>query len=242
MKTPLETRGSRANDGRSARLGKKQPDGTHAHRIAHVPRIRPLPPHVQAVAVGALARRPWAVGRATSAGWGKGPSRVRKCMGARISACLVIPLDRRAGRAYSYWGIQQTHSGDGGQWTVGGSREPVAIIGMACRLPGARDPAEFYDLAVAGRGMFQPATALPGRPLRAALLDDWSIPQIPADDVPVPGRAAGARRHAGQPAGGWPRAADADRGGGRPRRGGPLHRGGQWRRGGKPGPFGKLTG
>jgi len=41
MKTPLETRGSRANDGRSARLGKKQPDGTHAHRIAHVPRVRP---------------------------------------------------------------------------------------------------------------------------------------------------------------------------------------------------------
>ena len=37
MKTPLETRGSRANDGKSARLGKKQPDGTHAHRIAHVP-------------------------------------------------------------------------------------------------------------------------------------------------------------------------------------------------------------
>ena len=46
MKTPLETRGSRANDGKSARLGKKQPDGTHAHRIAHVPRIRPLPAHV----------------------------------------------------------------------------------------------------------------------------------------------------------------------------------------------------
>src|SRR5260370_32827118 len=35
MKTPLDTRGSRANDGKSARLGKKQPDGTHAHRIAH---------------------------------------------------------------------------------------------------------------------------------------------------------------------------------------------------------------
>jgi hypothetical protein len=30
--------------------------------------------------------------------------------------------------------------------------------------------------------MFQPATALPGRPLRAAVLDDWNIPQIPADD------------------------------------------------------------
>ena len=39
MKTPLDTRGSRANDGRSARLGKKQPDGTHGHRIAHMPRL-----------------------------------------------------------------------------------------------------------------------------------------------------------------------------------------------------------
>jgi hypothetical protein len=35
MKTPLDTRGGRTNDGRSARLGKKQPDGTHGHRIAH---------------------------------------------------------------------------------------------------------------------------------------------------------------------------------------------------------------
>jgi hypothetical protein len=48
--------------------------------------------------------------------------------------------------------------------------EPVAIIGIACRFPGARDPAEFHDLAAAGRGMFQPAAALPGRPLRAAVL------------------------------------------------------------------------
>jgi hypothetical protein len=47
MKTPLKTRGSRANDGRSARLGKKQPDGTHADRIAHLPgvRLRPLRAH-----------------------------------------------------------------------------------------------------------------------------------------------------------------------------------------------------
>jgi 3-oxoacyl-(acyl-carrier-protein) synthase len=52
---------------------------------------------------------------------------------------------------------------------------------MACRFPGARDPAEFHDLAVAGRDMFQPVAALPGRPLRAAVLDDWSAPQI-ADD------------------------------------------------------------
>src|SRR5258707_3206898 len=54
--------------------------------------------------------------------------------------------------------------------------EPVAIIGVACRFPGARDPAEFHDLAVTGRRMFQPAAALPGRPLRAALLDDWTVP------------------------------------------------------------------
>src|SRR4249919_1614262 len=106
MKTPLETRGSRANDGRSARLGKKQPDGTHAHRIAHVPRIRPLPSHVQT-----------AVGWPGCGGWGKGGYHVRKCVAAGISACLVIPLDRSPGSAYSYRGI---HSGDGGQWTVGG--------------------------------------------------------------------------------------------------------------------------
>jgi Beta-ketoacyl synthase, N-terminal domain len=41
----------------------------------------------------------------------------------------------------------------------GNHGESVAIIGMACRFPGARDPAEFHDLAVAGRGMFQPAAA-----------------------------------------------------------------------------------
>jgi Beta-ketoacyl synthase, N-terminal domain len=61
--------------------------------------------------------------------------------------------------------------------------ESVAIIGMACRFPGARDPAEFHDLAVAGRDMFQPVAALPGRPLRAAVLDDWSLPRIADDPV-----------------------------------------------------------
>ena len=61
--------------------------------------------------------------------------------------------------------------------------ESVAIIGMACRFPGARDPAEFHDLVVAGRDMFQPVAALPGRPLRAAVLDDWSAPQIADDPV-----------------------------------------------------------
>ncbi len=60
--------------------------------------------------------------------------------------------------------------------------EPVAIIGIACRFPGARDPAEFHDLAVTGRQMFQPAVALPGRPLRAALLDDWTVPPVTHGD------------------------------------------------------------
>ena len=56
--------------------------------------------------------------------------------------------------------------------------EPVAIIGVACRFPGARDPAEFHELAVTGRRMFQPVRALPGRSLRAATLDDWAAPPI----------------------------------------------------------------
>jgi enediyne polyketide synthase len=61
----------------------------------------------------------------------------------------------------------------------------VAIIGMACRFPGAQDPAEFHELLVAGRRMFQPVDALPGRPLQAALLDDW-IPSVLFGD-PGPG-------------------------------------------------------
>src|SRR6267143_723631 len=108
MKTPLETRGSRANDGRSARLGKKQPDGTHAHRIAHVPRIRPLPPYVHAASARpGRGRAGWYAARVGGqvGGWGKGAHYVRKCMAVGISACLVIPLDRGSGSAYSYWRI-----------------------------------------------------------------------------------------------------------------------------------------
>src|SRR5262245_2107614 len=56
--------------------------------------------------------------------------------------------------------------------------EPVAIIGVACRFPGARDPAEFHELAVTGRRMFQPVSTLPGRPLRAATRDNWAVPQV----------------------------------------------------------------
>ena len=64
----------------------------------------------------------------------------------------------------------------------GNHGESVAIIGMACRFPGARNPAEFHDLAVAGRRMFSPAATLPGRALRAAMLDDRTVPQVAAGD------------------------------------------------------------
>src|SRR5580658_8263504 len=99
MKTPLDTRGSRANDGRSARLGKKQPDGTHAHRIAHPPYARPgagymvpharpgagyMVPHARpCIAVKGLYHRPEIHPRAKS-------------------ARLVIPLDERPASTYSY--------------------------------------------------------------------------------------------------------------------------------------------
>jgi 3-oxoacyl-(acyl-carrier-protein) synthase len=54
--------------------------------------------------------------------------------------------------------------------------EPVAIIGMACRFPGAGDPAEFHELTVTGRSRFEPTAGLEERPLHAALLDDWAVP------------------------------------------------------------------
>jgi enediyne polyketide synthase len=58
----------------------------------------------------------------------------------------------------------------------------VAIIGMACRYPGAGDPAEFHELLTAGRRLFQPADVLPGYPLHAALLDDWTVPPVSFGD------------------------------------------------------------
>ncbi len=66
--------------------------------------------------------------------------------------------------------------------------EPVAIIGMACRFPGAGDPAEFHDLTVAGRSSFEPTAGLDGRPLHAALLEDWAVP---FSDISGSGAGAG---------------------------------------------------
>ena len=64
-----------------------------------------------------------------------------------------------------------------------GPREPVAIVGLACRFPGADEPAGFHDLTVAGRRMFRPAARAPGGPLHAALLEDWGGPAADGDPV-----------------------------------------------------------
>jgi enediyne polyketide synthase len=57
----------------------------------------------------------------------------------------------------------------------------IAIIGLACRFPGAAEPAEFHDLIVAGRRMFRPLSGGPP-PLHAAPLDDWSASPGSFDD------------------------------------------------------------
>jgi enediyne polyketide synthase len=70
-----------------------------------------------------------------------------------------------------------------GQGDHGG---PVAIIGVACRFPGASDPAGFHRLSVTGRRMFRPVAAWPGGELHAALLDDWAAAPVSSGD-PGPG-------------------------------------------------------
>ena len=61
----------------------------------------------------------------------------------------------------------------------------IAIVGIACQFPGARDPAELHHLTLAGSRMFRPVpashttsggTALaPTKPGRAALLEGWTV-------------------------------------------------------------------
>src|SRR5580693_8525029 len=70
---------------------------------------------------------------------------------------------------------------------------PIAVIGIACRFPGARDPAEFHDLTVAGLRLFRPVSGTaPGRARHAALLDDWKATRAtsgaaePGSRDPVP--------------------------------------------------------
>src|ERR1035437_4878969 len=60
----------------------------------------------------------------------------------------------------------------------GDRRGPLPITGVAAGSPGASHPAEFQDVAVAGRRMFHPVTGLPGRPMYAALVADWTVPAV----------------------------------------------------------------
>ena len=70
---------------------------------------------------------------------------------------------------------------------------PIAVIGIACRFPGARDPAEFHDLTVAGLRLFRPVSGTAqGRARHAALLEDWKATRAssgaaePGSRDPVP--------------------------------------------------------
>ena len=62
----------------------------------------------------------------------------------------------------------------------------VAIIGMACRFPGASDPVGFHRLTVAAQPRFGPVTGWPGGELHAALVDDWAAAPASLED-PGPG-------------------------------------------------------
>jgi enediyne polyketide synthase len=75
-----------------------------------------------------------------------------------------------------------------GQEDHGGS---VAIIGMACRFPGASDPAGFHRLTVAGRPMFGPVDGWPGGELHAALVDDWAPASASLEDARLGAEDAG---------------------------------------------------
>ncbi len=59
---------------------------------------------------------------------------------------------------------------------------PVAIIGVACRFPGASDPTGFHRLTLAGHRLFRPVAGRPGGELHAALLDDWAPSPVSAED------------------------------------------------------------
>src|ERR1700721_1661124 len=81
---------------------------------------------------------------------------------------------------------------------------PIAVIGIACRFPGARDPAEFHDLTVAGLRLFRPVSGTaPGRARHAALLDDWKATRAtsggaePGSRDPVPIQRLAAETTAG---------------------------------------------
>ena len=64
----------------------------------------------------------------------------------------------------------------------GDHRGSVAIIGVACRFPGASEPAGFHRLTLAGHRLFRPVAGWPGGELHAALLDDWAPAPVSLED------------------------------------------------------------
>ncbi|MFC9703645.1 SDR family NAD(P)-dependent oxidoreductase [Streptomyces sp. NPDC056943] len=58
-----------------------------------------------------------------------------------------------------------------------GTAEPVAVVGISCRVPGARDPGEFWELLTAGG---QAVTDVPA--------DRWNAADLYDPDRSVPGR------------------------------------------------------
>jgi enediyne polyketide synthase len=68
----------------------------------------------------------------------------------------------------------------------GEHREAIAVIGIACHFPGARDAAEFHELTVSGRRMFRPIPGPSGRMPHGALLDGWgagSVGKLAAETI-----------------------------------------------------------
>ena len=96
---------------------------------------------------------------------------------AQKTARLAIRLDGWPGTTYS--SLLGNRRGGGTMDNRGDHGGPVAIIGVACRFPGAAEPAEFHDLTVAGRRMFRPVAD----GLQAALLDDWARPEPGIQDT-----------------------------------------------------------
>ena len=76
------------------------------------------------------------------------------------------------------------HFCDGGRWTVGGiTASPSRSSGWPAVSPARGIPPSSTTSPWPGGACSQPAAALPGRPLRAAVLDDWTVPQVATGDL-----------------------------------------------------------
>ncbi len=116
---------------------------------------------------------------------------------ARISRVSLFPLTGSPRAPIPTEGSIGVTEGDG---QAGRARRAGRDHRYSVRFPGARDPAEFHDLAVTGRRMFQPVRALPGRP--PVLTPGWPAgPPSAAACPPSRSRAAAGPGAAGRPGG-----------------------------------------